>query len=172
MGGKDVNNILHFIDQRKGRWDSLEIIEEMFALQIRWNPAVFFVEDGAIWKSIAPMVYREMQVRDIWINIQARTPVKDKASRGRSLQRRMRASGVRFDKKADWYSDYEGELLRFTGYGEAVLDDQFDSSALLSLGFDDISQVVAEDLYDEDEMEFEQQARQVKYVGRSAVTGY
>jgi len=64
VGGKDVTNLLHFIDQRVGRWDALEWIEEMFSIQEAHNPEVFWVEDGVIWKSVKSMVYREMQIRD------------------------------------------------------------------------------------------------------------
>jgi len=175
IGGKDVTNLLHLLDQRVGRWDSMEIIEEMFAIQAAHHPEVFWVEDGVIWKSLRPMIEREMQLRDIRINFEARLPIKDKASRGRSLQRRMRARQCRFDKRAEWYPGYEQEVLRFTGYATATLDDQFDSSALLSLGFDDFQHVEVEDFNDEEDWEMERGYRQRGTTldqGRSAVTGY
>lgn len=176
IGGKDVTNILHFLDQRVGRWDPTEWIDQMFMIQQRWNPDVFWVEDGVIWKSVKSMVYREMQVRDIRINFEAILPVKDKGTRGRSLQRRMRAGQCRFDKKAEWYPGMEQELLRFTGTAAATLDDQFDSAALLSRGFDDLAQVEPEDFYSEDEWEMERgfwnQRKTAVSTGRNQVTGY
>ena len=81
IGGKCVENYIHIVDQRCGRWDTLEWINEMFAIQQRYKPAVFFVEDGVIWKSVAPTLYKEMQVRDRWINCQAVLPTRDKATR-------------------------------------------------------------------------------------------
>lgn len=176
VGGKDVNNLLHYIDQRVGRWDPLEWINVMFDLQRRWNPEVFWVEDGVIWKAVKPMMYREMQVRDIRINIEAVLPVKDKATRGRSYQRRMRAGQCRFDKKAEWYPGFEQENLRFTGVAASTLDDQFDSAALLSRGFDDFAHVEKEDFYDEEDWELERgfwaRGRGARDDGRSSVTGY
>lgn len=173
IGGKDIHNLLHFIDQRVDRWDQWEIIEEMFAIQQRWRPDLFFVEGGQIWKGISAIIYREMQARDIWINIQVINPVKDKAIRGRSLQRRMRAGGCQFHKKASWYAGFENELIKFTGNSQATLDDQFDSAALLSKGFEEMQPVEQEDLIGEDEQEFEYQSHQYRSsVGRSAVTGY
>lgn len=176
VGGKSVNNILHILDQRVGRWDAAEWMEEIFAIQARWNPEIFWVEDGVIWKAVAPMIYREMQLRDIRINFETRLPIKDKGTRGRSLQRRMRAGQCRFDKSASWYAGYEQELLRFTGTAAATLDDQFDSTALLSLGFDNFKHVEDEDFYDEDREEFERnvwETRKASHTqGRSAVTGY
>lgn len=176
VGGKDVNNILHYIDQSVGRWDPTEWIDEMFRLQTRYNPEVFWVEDGVIWKSVKSMVYREMQVRDKRINIEAIPSVKDKATRARSYQRRMRAGQCRFDKQADWYPGFEQENLRFTGTAAATLDDQFDSAALLSRGFDNLAHVEPEDFYDEDEQEMEKgfwmHRNASASSGRNAITGY
>ena len=175
IGGKDVSNILHFIDVRKGRWDPTEWIEEMFDIQRQWNPEVFWVEDGVIWKSVKSMIYREMQVRDLRINFEAILPVKDKGTRGRSYQRRMRAGQCRFNKRAEWYADFEQENLRFTGTAQATLDDQFDAAALLSRGFDDLTHVEPEDFYTEDEWEMEKgfwNRPRVGADGRSMVTGY
>lgn len=176
VGGKDINNILHFVDQRVGRWDTLEWIDEMFAVQQAHNPEVFWVEDGVIWKAVSRMVYREMQIRDIRINIEAIPSVKDKGTRGRSYQRRMRARQCRFDKRAEWYPGFEQENLRFTGTAAATLDDQFDSAALLSRGFDDLAQVTKEDFFDDEDEEMERGFWNRKSGtgadGRSQVTGY
>ena len=97
------------------------------------------------------MILREMQKRDVWINFIERTPIKDKASRGRSLQKRHKNGGMRFDKQASWYPGYEAELLTFTGITDAVLDDQFDSTALMSIGFDDWNEVDEDDFVEDDE---------------------
>tara|TARA_R110000868_G_scaffold304180_4_gene564711 strand:- start:1493 stop:2968 length:1476 start_codon:yes stop_codon:yes gene_type:complete len=175
VGGKDVNNILHFIDQRVGRWDPQEWIEEMFSLQKRYNPEVFWVEDGVIWKAVKSMIYREMLVRDITINFEAVPSVKDKGTRGRSYQRRMRAGQCRFDKRSEWYPGFEAENLRFTGSAAATLDDQFDSAALLSRGFDTFTHVEKEDFFDDEEWALEEgfhRRKQTAAHGRSLVTGY
>lgn len=176
VGGKDTTNRLHFLDQRVGRWDSHSIIEEMFSVHARWNPDVFWVEKGQIWASLWPTVRYLMQKREIFINFEPVASITDKAARGRSLQRRMRAGGCRFDKQASWYAGFEQELLKFTGYNKSTLDDQFDSAALLSKGFDTLAEVEREDLLTPEEVEFEQgyfEARRAPEVsGRSAVTGY
>ena len=173
IGGKCVDNLLHFVDQRLGRWNSLEIVEQFFTIWDAWSPDMFWVEDGVIWKSLRPMIEAEMHKRDIWLPITAIMPIKDKAVRGRSLQKRMRARGCRFDKKAEWYPPYEAELLRFTGVSDALEDDQFDSSALLSRGFEDYKVVEDEDFNTEEENEFAWMSDQLKGdSGRSAVTGY
>jgi len=171
IGGKCIKNHLHFLDERVGRWDPSEWMEEMFMIQSRWNPDVFWVEGGVIWKALSPMIYREMEIRDTRINFEVIQPVKDKGTRGRTLQRRMRAGQCRFDKRAEWYPGFEMELLRFTGTAAATLDDQFDSAALLSRGFDDLAHVEEEDLMDDEELDWLDHLP-TKDVGRSAVTGY
>lgn len=173
VGGKCPRNLIHFIDQRVGRWDTLEWIDQMFDIQVAHQPIFFFVEDGVIWKAVKRMVYNEMQERDIWINIIEVPSVKDKATRGRPLQKRMRAGGTRWDKQKDWYAGMEWEMLRFTGIAQATLDDQFDTAALLVKGFDIIMpQVEKEDFMEDEDFEHEDHARAVRSVGRSPVAGY
>jgi hypothetical protein len=87
-GGKDVNNIVHVVGQEVGRWDSLQIIEELFDFNEKWKPAAWYVENGQIWLSLKPMIIKEMMRRDKWINFVERQPIKDKAARGRTLQKR------------------------------------------------------------------------------------
>lgn len=171
VGGKDARNYLHIYDQFVDRWDTLEWVNVLFDIQLRHKPEVFFVEDGVIWKSIAPTLYKEMQMRDIWLNCYAINPTRDKATRGRPLQKRMRAGGCRFNKQAVWYPGYEAELLRFTGNSDATLDDQFDSTAILAKGLELLSELEEEDELDDDELEMRDSDPR-KLVGRSSVTGY
>jgi hypothetical protein len=172
VAGKCPRNLLHFLDQRVGRWDTSEWIEEMFSIQARWNPDVFFVEGGVIWKSIEPTLYNEMRSRDVWINFLVITPVKDKSVRGTPLRKRMRAGGCRFDKKASWYEEFEYELRRFRSSAQATLDDQFDSAAIIAKGLETASPGVdADDFEPEEHYEIRRQdPRQDQ--GRSSVTGY
>lgn len=167
VGGKCVRNLLHIIDQRVDRWASAEVladgsragwIEEMFSIQQRHNPRFFFVEDGVIWKAVSHMVYSEMRERDLFINIVEVPSIKDKATRGRVLQKRMRAGGCRFDKTAEWYPGYETELLKFTGASQATLDDQFDSTSLLASGFETMGKVEENDFQTDEEADFEAQS--------------
>jgi hypothetical protein len=188
IGGKCVQNLLHVIDVRVGRWASVEIlpdgtktgwIEEMFSIQQRWNPEFFWVEDGTIWQAIKYLVFNEMREREIWLNVVEVPSVKDKATRGRTLQKRMRAGGVRIDKEAEWYPGYEAEMLKFTGASQAVLDDQFDATSLLAIGFERyMDRVEEEDFIDDEELSILEMNRRRRRHGslvndgRSSVTGY
>ncbi len=171
IGGTKQDNETCIIGQRVGRWATDEWIEEMFTIQERYDPEVFFVEDGVIWKSISPALYREMKLRDKWLNCFPITPVKDKATRGRNFQKRSRAGAVRYDKDAEWYPAYEAECLRFTGFSEAALDDQFDSTAILFKGIDSLPDLEEDDFEDESEVEMRRQDPR-REAGRSSVTGY
>lgn len=174
VGGRDIENVLHFLDNRCGRWDPVEWIEEMFSIQKAWNPDIFWVEDGVIWKSVSAMVYAEMRRRNRFINIVAIPSVTDKASRGRSLQRRMRARGTRWDTESTWFAGKKDEMLRFTGVSEATLDDHFDSAALLSRGFDDFMIGEEEEDYQEDDDVFHrfQSDALRRQSNRNQTTGY
>jgi hypothetical protein len=171
VGGKCERNLLHFLDFRAGRWDTTEWIDEMFSIQRRWEPETFWVEGGVIWKSIEKVIYEEMRRRNLFLNIQVVTPVKDKAARGTSLRKRHRAGATRWNTRAEGYEGAREELLRFTGTAQARLDDQFDSAALLSLGFDSVSVVDSEDFTPEEELEMRLHDPR-REGGRSVVTGY
>ena len=171
VGGQDFENVIHFIDQHVGRWDTPEIMNTMFDVAALHDPYCFFVEDGVIWKAIEPILNKEMQQRGVFLNCIPMSAVRDKATKGRSWQRRMKAKACRFDKKAEWYAGFESECLRFTGYSDAVLDDQFDSAAILTRGFDELPLQEPEDFMDDEELYHRDTSRR-QADGRSTTTGY
>lgn len=153
VGGVGVSRKLCIVDERVNRWDTGEWIDEIFLINAMYRPQIFFVEGGQIWLSVYPFIVKEMEARETYINFAVLHPQKDKAVRGRSLQRRMKAGNVLFDKTADWYSAYEHELLMFTGISDAKADDQFDSTATLCIGLDKEPEVEEEDFLEEEEEE-------------------
>lgn len=172
-GGKDINNIVHVMGQDVGRWDSEEIIEHLFDFYERWKPVAWFVETGQIWLAIKPMIIKEMQKRDTWINFVECTPITDKASRARIMQKRHKNGGMRFDKQASWYPGYEAELLTFTGVTDAKADDQTDSTALMMRGFEEFHEVEEEDTITEDEWLSARESRNARTdTSRNTTTGY
>lgn len=177
IGGETTRNVLLAREMRVGKWDSLELIDQIFEVQEIWSPEMFFVEKGQIWSALKPIFEREMQERGIWINFVEVASVKDKATRGRTLQKRMKFGGVRWDKEADWYAPCEDELLRFTAAAEAGVDDQFDAWSLLAIGFESLAPQEEGDEGDDDFGNPEDDwyaARQAPGLdeGRSSITGY
>lgn len=171
IGGPSLNNDLYFIDFRVGRWDSLEIIDQMFAIQLRWEPETFFVEDGVIWKTLWPTIAREMRTRNLFINFEALPSVTDKATRAKPWQGRMRAGACRYNKQHEDYAGFEQECLRFRPESEASLDDQFDAAAQLARGVALVPEVDEDDFTSEEEFTMRRQNPRLA-AGRSAVTGY
>lgn len=169
--GVDAENISHIEGHIADRWSTADWVEELFLFHQRWEPEIFFVEDGVIWKSIYPMIITEMQRRNVWINFVPINPVKDKPTRGRPFQKRMKVGACRFDKDASWYPAYEDELLKFTNGKQAAHDDQFDSTATAFLGIERQPDVEQDDFIDEDELEIMQHNRYI-HTRRETATGY
>ena len=149
--------------------DAKEIVDCIFGLESTFHPEVFALEKGQIEKAIGPFLYEEMPKRDLWPNIFPVAPIADKPSRARAIQGRMRASGVRFDKDADWYQTFEDELTRFP---RDKHDDQVDAFAYLGLVLNRMVEApteheIADELY---RTEYEQSG--LSDTGRSATTGY
>jgi predicted phage terminase large subunit-like protein len=171
VGGKSVAGDIMPMDQIVGRFDSFEIVEEMFNIQKQWHPDIFWVEKGQIWLAVGPMVRKAMMDRDVYINVVEVASIKDKATRGRPFQRRMRGGGVVWPFEAHWYPGMKDEILHFTGNADATLDDQFDSMSLLVAGFETLSEVEEEDFESDEDRDFRSADPRVTG-GRSEITGY
>ena len=162
----DDRGILHVEDIRRGRWDSSEIIEEMFSVQIRYQPDLFITERGAIEKAIGPFLKQEMLRKGVFLNLDSNTPTRDKMSRARGIQARMRAGSVRFDRDAEWFLTLEDEMIRFP---KDKHDDQVDALSWIGLRLDAMVEPVTKE--EEEEEEY------ISYMnentsGKSRVCGY
>lgn len=165
----DAAGMLYIYDVIRERMDSLELIDTIFALTTRYNPEIFTLEAGAIEKSIGPILNQEMQRRNTYINLNPMVPTKDKVARAKSINARMRAGSVRFNKDADWYSVYEQEHLRFP---RDKHDDMVDSTAWIGLTLDKITLAKTEEEWEDDEYEDELLSSGMLEQGRSKSTGY
>lgn len=162
----DDRGMLNIVDIRRGRWDSLQIIDEMFAVHTKYDPQIFTVERGTIEKSLGPILRSEMLSRGLYLRLHPLTPTKDKMQRARSIQARFRAGGIRFDKGAFWYADLEDEMVRFP---RSRHDDQVDAISWLGLTLDEISFALTQK--EQDQIEYEEFTREQDQ-GRDFQTGY
>ena len=172
VGGMDEDGYLHIEHVIRERLDSMEIVDHMLALQVRFKLDKFAIEKGAIEKSIGPHLDLEMLNSGIFINKWVRTPTHDKKYRARSIQARMRQGAVKFDKEAEWYLNLEDEMLKFD---KGPYKDQVDAMAWLGLMLTDMvpSRTQAEIDEDEWEREFNETYGDDPVMnGRSAITGY
>lgn len=165
IAGVDSGGLLHIEDIRRGRWDALEIIDEMFHVQKRYTPDLFVVERGAIEKAIGSVLRAEMFKRSTYLNLHPMTPTKDKQTRARGLQARLRSGSVRFNKEADWYLNLEDEMVRFP---KSRHDDQVDALSWIGLILDDVQNA----LTPQEEAEEEYAEFDYMETGRDTCTGY
>lgn len=169
VGGVDEEGFLHIVDIIRDRMDGLEIVNTMLAVQRLRDPEVFGVEDTQITKSIGPFLNSEMMNQNTYPNLLMLSPHRqDKATRARSIQARMRAGAVKFDKKADWYQTLEDEMLRFPRDRH---DDQVDALSYLGLIVDKMNNAPSKEEMQEEEYR-EQFADEETDEGRNHYTGY
>ena len=166
--GVDSDNNIYVLDVRVGRWDGLEIIKEMFSVHNRYKPEIFTAESGMIEKSLGAFLKEEMFKRGTFLNLNPMVPVKDKQTRARSMQARMRAGSVYFNHDASWFPSLQQEMLRFP---RDVHDDQVDALAWIGLTLDKkIEGMTPDEQADE---EWDEEFGDVLFnQGRSSVTGY
>lgn len=168
IAGVDTRNMIHIVDCRAGRWDSLRVIEEVFEACKQWDVAEVFMEKGIIERSLGPVFNTEMIRRNKYLSITTEHPSADKMTRARAIQARMKAGGVRFDVDSPWFEDLQDELCRFP---RAKHDDHVDAMAQIGMQVDRIYAVATPE--EEDEEHFQRQAHAARNEGgRSSHTGY
>jgi predicted phage terminase large subunit-like protein len=172
VGGMDSDGILHVVHSIRERLDGKEIVEIIMQLEKKFKPEAFGIEEGQISKSLGPFL-RDLMVRsNQYINlIPMKHLAKDKMTRARSIQARMRAGAVKFDKDALWYQTLEDECLRFP---RDKHDDQVDALAYLGLLIDKMVDALTpkeeeKEIWEEEMQEFNMYSQQD---GRSSITGY
>jgi len=169
VGGVDQNDVLHIVEVTRERMDSKEIIDNLFFINKKYDPEMFAIEASMIEKSIGPFLRQEMARRGQYFSITTMVPTKDKETRARSIQGRMRAGGLRFNKEAEWYSELEQEMLQFP---RSRHDDQVDALAWLGLIIDTMNTAPTLKELAEEDYEMQYQESGMYEQGRNPVTGY
>ncbi len=166
----DENKLIHIRQVIKDRLDGREIVDTLLALQRTYRPDAIGIEHMQISQAIGPFLREEMVATNTFITlIPLKHMGKDKISRARSIQARMRAKAVIFNKDADWFPSFENECLTFP---RGKHDDQVDAFAYLGMMLDNITEAPTQEEID-DELYNEEFAEDLDYQsGRSAVTGY
>jgi predicted phage terminase large subunit-like protein len=165
--GADDRGVLYVLDVRRSRQDSLEIIDEFFSIQRRYSPHWFAMEKGSITSSLGPILKSEMNSRGTYFNLETSVANKDKATRARGIQARLRAGSVKFNKEASWYPELEDEFCRFP---KARHDDQVDALAWVGLTIDSVQHANTPE--EENEAEYQSLIREYADDGRDTICGY
>jgi len=170
IGGMDELGMLHIVEVVRERMDSKEIVDWMFALQIKYRLDLFIFEKGVIEKSIGPFLQDEMAKPERpFINLLAKPPVVDKKSRAASIRGRMRQGGVKFDTSADWWPTFQEEMLRFP---RGAHDDQVDALAWIGLTLNELVPGQTKKEIEDEEYDNEFFDENFEGEGRSSITGY
>ncbi len=170
VAGVDENKQIHVKNVIRERLDGREIVDTLLALQRQYDPVAVGIEDMQVSKSIGPFLREEMIATNTYLTLYPmKHGGKDKLVRARSIQARMRAKGVRFDKDADWYQSFEDELMQFP---RSKHDDQVDTFAYLGLMLDRLIEAPTKAEQEQEDYDDEFQRAEYSDAGRSAVTGY
>jgi predicted phage terminase large subunit-like protein len=170
VGGMDYKGQLHIVHVIRERIAGDEIVKTLIALQRTYQPIAVGIEDTQISKAIGPYLNRAMMEAGVYLNIKMLKPHRqDKIQRARSIQARMRAQGVKFDKDADWWDMFFDECLSFP---RAKHDDCVDALAYQGILIDYMSEGLTTEELDEEEYEEAYERAGFNDVGREATTGY
>jgi predicted phage terminase large subunit-like protein len=170
IAGVDENKILHIKNVIRDRLDGRDIVDTLLAIQKTYEPELIGIEEMQVSKAIGPFLREEMLRTGVFINLMPlKHQGKDKMARARSIQARMRAHGVKFDKAASWYVKFEDELAKFP---RAQRDDQVDAFAYLGMMLDSLVEAPTQDEIDEELYLDELYESEHGEYGRSAVCGY
>jgi predicted phage terminase large subunit-like protein len=174
VGGIDEEGTLHIVDERRGRWDGKQVIDEMYAIEEAWHPEEWFIESGAIMETLGAALEIRMR-EDGYLNLcPGLVPTRDKAIRAVPLQARMRNKGIKWDTEASWFAEHKAELLEFTQAGtRGRHDDRVDADAWLAQGIKRMMAPPSEQETEEEEYRMARRERDAfTMAGRSSTTGY
>lgn len=170
IAGVDEDKRIHVKNVIRERMDGREIVDTLIAIQKLYDPVAVGIEDMQVSKSIGPFLNEAMHSSNTYLTLfPMKHGGKDKLTRARSIQARMRAKGVKFDKEADWYQKFEDELMRFP---RDKHDDQVDCFAYLGLMLDKIIEAPSNKELEDEEYERELNESELADAGRSSITGY
>ncbi len=170
VGAVDEDKILQIRNVIRERMDGREIVDTILALQKHYQPEAIGIEEMQVSKAIGPFLREEMIKNNNFISLlPLKHGGKDKLTRSRSIQARMRASGCRFDKSQDWYQTFEDECMRFP---RDKHDDQVDAFAYLGLMLDVIIEAPTKEDLMEDQYQRDMEESGVNEEGRNSMTGY
>lgn len=169
VGGLDNSRRLLIKQVLRFRGDANDIINAMFEVQKLYDIQLWKVEQGQIKLTLTGPLYEQMNSTGTYLNIVPGVPTKDKRSRARAIQARMRAGGVYFDKEADWFPSFEQELIQFP---KGTYKDQVDAIAWLGIAINELTEGPTS--FEQEEEAYLEARKEYgsEYIGRNATTGY
>jgi predicted phage terminase large subunit-like protein len=173
IGTMGQNGILYIRQVIRERLDPLEIVDTIINLKRIYKFDDMLIGKGTLEKAIGPFLKEKLaQIPNMFINIIPIPEIVDKRQRATSIRGRMRANGVKFDKRKKWYPEFEGELKQFD---RGAHDDQVDMMSLFGLYLNQLQmaptnkEIQEMEWNEENSKDFEEQEFNL---GRSQLTGY
>jgi predicted phage terminase large subunit-like protein len=168
--GVDEDRIIHVKNVIRERLDGREIVDTILSLQKAYDPDIFGIEEMQVSKAIGPFLREESVRQGTYPNLMTlKHGGKDKIARARSIQGRMRAHAVRFEKAGEWYPLFEDELCKFP---RGTKDDQVDAFAYIGMMLDSLVEAPTYEETEEEDYLNELHISGLDGNGRSAYTGY
>jgi predicted phage terminase large subunit-like protein len=170
VAGVDEYKRIFILDVIRDRIDARDIVDTLINLQRVYDPELVGIEDMQVSKSIGPFLREEMVRTGVFLNLkQLKHGGKDKIQRSRSIQARVRAHTVFFNKEADWYQTFEDECTRFP---RDTHDDQVDTFAYLGQLLDNLVEAPTQREVEEEDYNDELLSSGFYGSGKSAICGY
>lgn len=170
IAGVDENKIIHVKNVIRERLDGRDIVDMCINIQRIYEPELFGIEEMQVSKAIGPFLREEMIRTGVFLNLGVlKHGGKDKIARARSIQGRLRAHAVKFDKSGEWYPPFEDELCKFP---RGRHDDQVDALAYLGMMLDSLVEAPTQSEIEDEEYNDELRSSGHADAGRSAITGY
>lgn len=106
----------YILDNPYGRWDSIELMDEIFRCVRKWGIREFGVEKGQYQQFLEPVLYREMTLRRCRFNV---TPLEhgklgSKLDRIKMLQPYFKSGSLWFPDNDYWLTEMKNELAGVT----------------------------------------------------------
>jgi predicted phage terminase large subunit-like protein len=170
VAGVDEYKRLYILDIIRERMDAQQIVETLIALNRSWKPELVGIEEMQISKAIGPYLREAMYASGEFLNlVPLKHQGKDKISRARSIQARLRAKSILCNKEGAWYQTFEDECTRFP---RDTHDDQVDAFAYLGMMLDNLVEAPTPEEQAEEEYQLDYNNSGMNDGGRSIHTGY
>jgi len=169
MGQDGVLYIRHVV---RDRMDPVEIVDTVLNLQKIYKFNDLLIGKGTLEKAIGPFLKEKLARVGKFLNIEAIPEIEDKRARATSIRGRMRAGGVKFDKRRNWFPEFEAELKQFD---RGAHDDQVDMMSLFGLYLNKLQDAPSQREIEDEEYhkEYGTDYEELQFnQGRSRYTGY
>lgn len=170
--GVDELGNKYVLDIRRGRWDTKEFAQEVFAVETEHRPDWHGMEKGGHYLAIQPYLDDLSRRRSIYPQFIPIPSHKDKRIRAKVWQGAVAAHHVFYDTDLQHFQALFDEMVRFP---KGEHDDTVDAQAIIGRLLEDVvAAPTGQELYEEDQDEARDWLRKygTRQGGRNTYTGY